>query len=52
MVFPRFLQVSIPGPARRKDSFLGSSSDLGAAPALEDKTYLKDDVHILQKVNF
>lgn len=44
MAFPRFLQASIPGPARHKGSFLGSSSDLGAAPALADKPHLKEEV--------
>lgn len=31
--FPPFLQASIPGPARHRGSFLGSSTDRGAAPA-------------------
>lgn len=44
MAFPRFLQASIPGPARHRGSFLGSSSDLGAAPALADKPHLKEEV--------
>lgn len=33
MEFSQFLRASIPGPARHKGSFLGSSTDHGAAPA-------------------
>lgn len=60
MEFPRFLQASIPGPARHKGSFLGGSTDHGAAPAFTHDTQLKEEVHneksshqsILLQVNF
>lgn len=44
MESPRFLQAGIPGPARRKGSVLGSSTDRGAAPAFTHETQLKDGV--------
>ena len=45
MEFPRFLQASIPGPARCKGSFLGSSTGHGAAPAFTHETQLKEEAH-------
>lgn len=37
MVFPQFLQASIQGQARCRDSSLGSNTAHGAAPAFIDK---------------
>lgn len=60
MEFLQFLQASILGPARHKGSFLGSSTDHGAAPAFTHETQFKEEVHneksshqsILPQVNF